>query len=260
MRSKLILSVGLMEKFNTVDFSIPMWQSTGIQNVVNLHDRILFELNSKNPKLRTISIESGDTKERSDNFGYIIDTISGRIIGYVFVIPPLTDSRSGFLAQHVYPAHTTMISKILASSCFEPFNIPIYVLNINEFNLTDSKIVNIRGIITLGFHYCDIFDREIPNKFENLIDLDSELRLVNDQNVNQYFVLNVNSKTISFITPTLGSGTNDRYFYSSKAYPALYLASKESYTIDTVAFDASPDTNNSTLNAFSEYAKKLKSI
>jgi hypothetical protein len=260
MSIKLILSKKLITKLDKINFTINLWSSSSINSAQELKDKIIQKLNGINYKLKIDEIEEGVTGERSSNYGYVFDDVKKRTIAYFFIIPPLTDSRSGFLAQHIYPSHATIMEKCINSNCYQPYNLPLYIINVNEFNLTDSKILNIRGAKTLMFNYADVFEREVLGGYKNLMEFDLALKTVNSQNENQYFEINNTSKTISFITPTLGSGTNDRYFYCAKVYPALYLACQESYEILTVDFELSPNIDNSTLRTFLQYANKLKKI
>lgn len=260
MGNNIYLTQGLLQKLTTITFTEQSWIDVGINSLNDLHQTIIEKINICNPKLSIRGIIEGTTTERSDNFGFIQNIESGKKIGYIFVIPPLTDSRSGFLAQHVYPAHTSIVNGSLSSYCLEPYNMPVYIVNLNEFNITPSKTINIRGAITIGFRYIDVFNRAIPDKFSNLFELDTALKAVNDQNENQYFDINLQTKSIVLKENTLGSGTNDRYFFSAKGYPAIYLASISKFRVDYTQFAASQSSRNSTLEALINYAQKLNSI
>lgn len=258
MANKLILSKSLIDKFNSTNYSTSFWTNIGIATSTDLQKRICDKLNLLNHKLNVTHIEAANTGESSSNYGYILNQ-KGEKICYFFAIPPGTDSRSGFLAQHVYSGLKHITDKTIVSSCFEPYNLPVCIININEFTLTPSKIINIRGAISIGLNYSDIFNRDIPNEFVDLDEMNKELIAVNGSS-NQYFTLDLINQIITFKTDTLTTNTNDRYFYSAKAYPALYLASRDGYKIDITKFKASGTTNNGTLRTFINYAEKLQNI
>jgi len=118
--------------------------------------------------------------------------------------------------------------------------------------------INIKGALTIGLHYLDLFNRDVQSKYNSLSSLDEDLITVNRDNQNQYFNINNQDKEVEFLANTLSSNTNDRYYYASKVFPAAQLAIVEKYSLIITRLDAAPNTDNNTLNAFKAYVQKIR--
>tara|TARA_B110000027_G_C16112245_1_gene298335 strand:- start:1257 stop:2036 length:780 start_codon:yes stop_codon:yes gene_type:complete len=258
MKSKLIISQALFDKLNRLDFTQNIWTDNSINSYSDLADKILLFLNNYNTKINVQSIESGDTGHNSSNYGFFVDIDTGNKLAYFFSIPPQRSSRTAFLAQDVYPALTSIIQNCIESVCNDVYNKPVFVVNLNEETITESMKINIKGALTIGLHYLDLFNREIQSKYNSLSGLDEDLINVNRDNQNQYFSINNQDKEVEFLANTLSSNTNDRYYYASKVFPAAQLAIVEKYSLITTILDAAPNTDNNTLNAFKAYVQKIR--
>lgn len=257
MKSKLIVSNGLYTKLSGLDFSKNVWTDLNITSFVKLKEKTIQLINNYNSKIKLNDIEQGNTNQSSDNYGYFVDVETNRTIAYFFSIPPNRSSRTAFLAQDIYPALTSIIESNNTSNCKEIFNLPVYILNFNEENITDSMKINIRGSLTLGLHYIDLFEREFFTKYQSISELDSDLINVSQApKQNKYFNLNTGNKIVEFLSITLSANTNDRYFFASKAFPAVHLAIHEGYALNLINLATQ---NNNTINAFKNYINKLQS-
>lgn len=257
MKSKLIISKALNDKLVSLDFNQDIWTRINIKSYAELVESILSLINGYNPKLNLKNIEAGETNKSSSNYGYFVNIETGKTISYFFSIPPQRSSRTAFLAQDVYPGLTSIIELCNSSICNDVFNCPVYIINLNEEDITNSMEINLRGALTIGLHYLDIFYRVKPTKYKSIKELDTNLITVSNENQNNYFELNEYDKEILFLNKTLKSNTNDRYFYASKSFPAAHLGSLEGYKLNTSELVDTPNTNNNTINAFVKYAKKI---
>lgn len=256
MRSKLIISNGLYSKLNGLHFTKDVWTNLNITSFNEIKAKAIQLINNYNSKIRLTDIEQGNTNQSSDNYGYFVDMATNKIIAYFFSIPPNRSSRTAFLAQDVYPALTSIIESNIASNSNEIYNLPVYILNLNEENITDSMKINVRGSLTLGLHYIDLFEREILDKYHSINDLHSDLINVSQAPIqNKYFSLDTTNKIVKFLSTTLSANTNDRYFFASKAFPAVHLAKHEGYALDITNL-ATQDNN--TINALKKYINKLQ--
>ena len=258
MKSKLIISQALFDKLNSLDFSQTIWTDNSINSYDELANYILHLLNQYNRKIKVLSIEPGSTNQNSSNFGYFIDLETNQKIAYFFSIPPQRSSRTAFLAQDVYPALTSIIEMCSNSPCNEVYNQPVFIVNLNEENITDSMKINIKGALTIGLHYIDIFMRDNHVKYNSIAELQEDLIQVNRDNQNNFFSIDDQTKQIEFLATTLSSNTNDRYYYASKVFPAAQLALLEGYSLNITPIETAPNTDNNTLNAFKEYINKIQ--
>jgi len=270
MNLKLILSDKLLPKFNeAITSSNTNWRDINVESIDDFKNILISKIFSVNKKIIISEIIFTRSEEKSENYGYIWDEKSNFIIAYIFIIPPLTDSRSGFLAQHVMPVLSKLINQSIDSNSYEITNHPVYIINTNEFEIVSSKAGYIIGAKILGCRYIDVFNRDeyhylkaanIYSAIDTLKGYDVLLQRINKQGINNYFTVDDLNKRISFKTTTLvdGTNTNERYFYTMKVFPALYLASKENYQIDLHEFMNSSHTTNPTLDAFLRYGIKLQ--
>ena len=107
MQRKIIFSKDLKEKLDNVAYDKDIsWKNNEINNTNELMNKAIQLLNEKYIKLNIIDFEFRDEvvvyNESSTYFG-IIENLDEIIEGYVFVIPPNYETRSGVLAQQVFP-------------------------------------------------------------------------------------------------------------------------------------------------------------
>ena len=250
MERKILFSRSLKEKFDSVNYeSDPIWGDIEVNSTNSLMGKMIKCLNEKYSKLHIKEYEFKDEikiyNESSTYFG-VIENEKEEIEGYIFVIPPAYATRSGVLAQQVFPVLSGLIP------------------NANEVNQTPSMAINIFSGEILGFKYVDIFDRvledilkekDLKTKVNNIIDYNEWLIQTNKEKVNEFFELNVENKTIKYLVVRLKDGikvNNEPYWFVLKAYASLYLALKDGYKCDMSVFDTL-QRGNKTLDAFRDY-------
>lgn len=270
MKRKIIFSNSLKEKLDTVNYATEneIWTKSGIKNTDDLLEKIKTSLNEKYLKINICEINFDDEvevlKESSTYFG-VIKNEDEVIEGYVFVIPPNYSTRSGVLAQQVFPVMSGLIPNYKESNDKQISNRPIFIVNANEVNLTPAMAVNILSGEILGFRYVDIFHRNLEEiliekgfkgKINNIREYDECLSKLNKDNKrNEIFEIDEKNKTIKFLIVRLKDGikvNNEPYWFVLKAYASLYLALKDGYKCDMSVFDTL-QRGNKTLDAFRDY-------
>ena len=196
MKRKIIFSNSLKEKLDTVNYATEneIWTKSGIKNTDDLLEKIKTSLNEKYLKINICEINFDDEvevlKESSTYFG-VIKNEDEVIEGYVFVIPPNYSTRSGVLAQQVFPVMSGLIPNYKESNDKQISNRPIFIVNANEVNLTPAMAVNILSGEILGFRYVDIFHRNLEEiliekgfkgKINNIREYDECLSKLNKDN------------------------------------------------------------------------------
>ena len=270
MKRKIVFSNSLKEKLDTVNYTTEneIWTKSGINNTDDLLEKIKTNLNEKYLKINICEINFDDEvevlKESSTYFG-VIKNEDEVIEGYVFVIPPNYSTRSGVLAQQVFPVMSGLIPNYKESNDKQISNRPIFIVNANEVNLTPAMAVNILSGEILGFRYVDIFHRNLEEiliekgfkgKINNIREYDECLSKLNKDNKrNEIFEIDEKNKTIKFLIVRLKDGikvNNEPYWFVLKAYASLYLALKDGYKCDMSVFDTL-QRGNKTLDAFRDY-------
>ena len=271
MSSTLVLSVEFENKLNSVNQSTTdAWNGIGLLNITDVINSIITKMNSINEKLDISSFEFRNDVdvlgESSDYFGFVINE-NGDVIAYTFAVPPHYPTRSGVLAQQVFPVLSGFISRIVDSELYRISNRPVYILNFNEAKHTASMAVNYFSGEILGFYYIDLFERDIH---QILVDngFDPSLKTLSNYNyilsslqgraTNEIFLIE-NGNTIKFLKTRLKDGVhvnNEPYWFVLKAYAALYLSINEHYTIDMSEIDRL-NRGNRTLDAFRDYVQRF---
>ena len=273
MKRNLIFSKELKDKFDNVDYDDDIgWKNNGISNTDDLMKKIIQLLNEKYIKLNIMSYEFRDEvvvyNESSTYFG-IIENSDETIEGYAFVIPPAYATRSGVLAQQVFPVISGIMQYCKNSNDKKIINRPVYIINANEVSQTPSMVVNILSGEILEFKYIDVFNRDLgeilrfkgmKERANNLAEYDEWLINLNKGNVNEYFELDKDNKIIRYLPIRLKDGihvNNEPYWFVLKAYASFYLALKEGYKCDMSKFDIL-QIGNKTLDAFRDYIKRFE--
>lgn len=272
MNRKIVFSISLKEKFNTVDYSTnQLWRNINIHNTDELINKMIDVVNKKYPKL---NIKECKFKEKVEVYGEsrtyfgVIENEKEIVEAYVFVIPPAYDTRSGILAQQVFPVMSGIIPNLKNSKDKRISNRPIYIINANETNFTPSMAINIRSGEILDFNYVDIFDRNIEEilkeknlkeNVNNILDYNEWLEQTNKDKQNEFFNVNYENKTITYLITRLKDGkhvNNEPYWFVLKAYASFYLASRDGYKCDMSIFNQLP-RGNKTLDAFRDYIESF---
>ena len=259
MKSNLIISEKLFKKFQSTDFTLPVWQYINISNVEELFTYIILKINNYNSKLNVINITVGNTNDnRNMHTALIVDMDSDFEMSYVFFISPGSIARNMFLSQQAYSGIHNIFNKFCVNSvCNDIFNKPVYIINTNEDDLQDSKIATIRGALSMGIHYIDIIN---PNSFlpyTCLEEYNQELIRLNNDSTNNWFLVEETTKVITFLTGKnkLKDGTSDRYEFLSRQFPALRLSYLDRYKSDIN--EIVNNANSETVNSFINYFKKI---
>ena len=242
MERKIIFSNVLKQQLDRVSYSEEIWTEMAINNSEDLMKHVIVTLNEKYMKLNISNYEFRDIVEiygESNTFFGIIENENGKEEGYLFIIPPDYSTRSGVLAQQVFPVISGIIPNLKNSSDKNITNRPIYIVNANQVNQTPSMAINILSGIILGFFYVDIFNRELSRilrekglkeKISTIEEYDDWLIQVNKGNENEYFKLDKENKKIQYLTLRLKDGihvTNEPYWFVLKGYASFYLSLKK---------------------------------
>ena len=164
MERKIIFSNVLKQQLDKVSYTEDIWKNNGINNSEDLMKCIIDSLNERYSKLNIIHYEFRENVEiygESNTFLGIIQNENEIEEGYLFIIPPDYSTRSGVLAQQVFPVVSGIIPKLKDSNDRTITNRPIYIINANQVNQTPGIIINILSGMILGFFYVDIFNRQL---------------------------------------------------------------------------------------------------
>lgn len=270
MKNSIFFSTDLEQTLKDVpEKTKKAWKEIKVETYTELLDLCIKELNKSYPKLNIESWSFNNSIQvynQSNKFFGLLKNEKNSIIAYVFIIPPNYCTRSGVLAQQVFPVLSGIIDKISQSKDFRISNRPIFVININEENLTPAIAVNIKSGQILGFNYIDIFNRDANAKLieknispsvQKLEDYNTMVTNINKDNKNEIF--KIDNNIITFQTTRLKDGikvNNEPYWFVLKAYTALYLAINEKYTINMELINKL-EKGNKTLDAFRNYVKKI---
>ena len=255
------------------------WGTIGINSADAMITRAIELLIEKYPKTNITDVKIADKNyiknqirgcnRVSDFLGYLstVKKDTEVVVAYCFMIPPNYNGRSTVLAQQVIPTMSGIMNVIQDSLDYRFSNRPIYVINFNEATMPKSVAINILCAHILGFRYIDIFNRNIyeilqiesiNGKNMSIQAFDSLIKETSDNGQNEIFEINVGMKQITFLIDRLKDGINvhnEPYWYSLKAYAAIYLALTDKYKIDMSVFNTL-QKGNPTLDAFRLYVKK----
>ena len=277
MERRLIFSNNLKDKLNAVSAGTrAVWAKYAITDIDYLMKKIVDMLNGKYNKLNITKYLFRDDVsvygESSTYFGLItrVDDDGTEIIeAYAFMVPPSYATRSGVLAQQVFPVLSGMMKSFDKSNDYKISNRPIYIINANEENHTPAMAVNYKSGEILGFQYIDVFNRSIDKilcdngLMSNIVTIkqyDELLTQLNKSRKNEFFKLDEVSKTIKFLVVRIKDGihvNNEPYWFVLKAYTAVYLALQEDYQFDMSEINTLA-RGNKTLDSFRDYVEKLK--
>jgi len=283
MERRLVIPQDLVDKLNAAYADIPTknkWVAIGVNNVNEMIQRIIDDLNNKNPKLSIIShrVESNtDIKDRIENsgttskFGGYIENNKGNIEALFFYIEPNVGSANDFLSRYVMPSILGIYKSVEKRTKDMHINyMPVYIVSLCSTSRIGNDSVK-RTIIcaeTMGFDYLDVFNntyKEVINRFdangdpittiETLQELDDFLKY---SGTNEYFDLNVAAKTMTILsgrfTANNSNVTAELYRYVLRVIPATYMASNEGYNIDATSLAT---ITNDSVTLIKEYMEKF---
>lgn len=273
MNHRIVFNIKFEDALDSVSsVTKQAWVDIGCTEKKDILNKIIIVLNNDYPKLNVTEIEFSDNiemyGESSRYFGVIKDE-NNSCVAYVFIIPPKYETRSGVLAQQVFPVLSGIIAQTRKSFLNVISNKPVFVININEVSFTGAMAINVLSGKLLGFNYIDIFNNNIEeilksnqlkSKIETVEDYD-EIIIKNSTNKrNEFFELDKDNKIIFFLPTRLKDGVNvnnEPYWFVLKGYCACYLAVKGGYKISMDKFDVLRK-GNKTLDAFRDYVDQLK--
>ena len=247
------------------------WNTIGVISHNDLMQFAASKLNNDNEKLNIVEVVFEDSVQiygQSNTYFGLIKNEIGTILAYVFAIPPNYETRSGVLAQQVFPVMSGITHNTISSKDMRITNRPVFIINLNEANLTPATALNITSGELLGFRYTDIYDRDIesifmsnnlPYNIRTLSDYDNIVTINNKSKVNEIFSVDYVNKVISFQKTRLKDGihvNNEPYWFVLKAYAALYLAKQSGFNIDITQINTL-SRGNKTLDAFRDFVNKV---
>lgn len=273
MEYRLIFSPELEKKLqNVTEGTKQEWKILGVSSYLELMEYCTKKLNKAYPKLNITSFSFDEGLQvygQSNTYFGLIRNENDVLLAYVFVIPPKYETRSGVLAQQVFPVLSGITSELRFSKDIRINNRPVFVINLNESNLTAAVAVNIKSGAILGFNYVDVYDRDIDKilllnginpTVRTLKDYYRMVAKVNNSGVNEFFEVDSTNKTITFLTIRLKDGinvNNEPYWFVLKAYAALYLAKNEGYSCEMNLMNKL-SRGNKTLDAFRDFVEKAE--
>ena len=259
MEHRLYFSSELEEKLKNVSSETKQaWKDIGANSYLELMECCIVKLNDTYSKLNIVSVsfeEDIQVYGQSNTYFGLIKNENDVLLAYVFVIPPKYETRSGVLAQQVFPVLSGITPELKTSKDIRINNRPIFIINLNEANLTASVAVNIKSGTVLGFNYIDVYPA-----VRSLEDYNCMVSKVNKSGINEFFEVNTSDKTITFLKIRLKDGihvNNEPYWFVLKAYAALYLAKKEGYTCEMSIMNQL-SRGNKTLDAFRDFVEKTE--
>lgn len=251
------------------------WNALGIHNTEEMLNRIVSELNRKNPKLSIISREKKDKEiikneiENSGNvskFAGYLKNEKGNIDGLFFYIEPNVDSANDFLSRYVMPVVLGIYKSIEGrTSDFHINTMPVYIVSVCTTSRVRNNSVKKNIILaeTMGFHYIDVFNNlyldiigEIDangdpvTKIKTLQKLDD---FICDGGINEYFTIDEAAKTLIIQSDILDRSSNqsaELYRYVLRVIPAVYLASSQGYRINAESLERISAESVLVLNRF----------
>lgn len=283
MERCLVIPQDLIDKLNDAYADAPTkskWVAIGVNNVNEMIQRIIDDLNIKNPKLfiRSHRVENNtDIKDRIENsgtsskFGGYIENDKGNIDALFFYIEPNVGSANDFLSRYVMPSILGIYKSVeQRTKDMHINNMPVYIVSLCSTSRIGNDSVK-RTIIcaeTMGFDYVDVFDnsyKEVINRFDangdpittidTLQELDDFLKY---SGTNEYFDIDVATKTITILsgrfTANNSNVTAELYRYVLRVIPAAYMASNEGYKIDATSLST---ISNDSVTLIKEYMEKF---
>lgn len=272
MELTLVFSTEFKNKLDTVNSEVlSAWNSIGLKNTDDVMNSLIRKINLKYPKMNVVDYRFQDIVEvegeSSTYFGYLEDEL-GRVLVYVFAIPPFYKTRSGVIAQQVFPVMSGILSRLSDSKLYKVTNKPILMLDINEQNHTPSMVLNSVCGTIIGFYEITLFDWDYDSilntkgiflPINDISSLNNAIIITSTTGTNEFFEIDIKKKSIKFLKIRLKDGihvNNEPYWFVLKAYAATYLAYKEGYKIDMSDIETL-STGNKTLDAFREYISRL---
>lgn len=235
------------------------WLAIGVDTVEDMKNRIKDRLNEGNPKLEITNIRKEDKiiiKDRINNssrvsmFAGYLENANGIVDALFFYVDPDAGNANDFLASKIPPVILGIYRNYASSKRdLHINNMPVYVVSVCTSSRVSNASVKQQIICaeTMGIKYIDVFDNPLydilnsgtaVDEIKSIKSIKALDELVSQSGTNDSFQVDEVSKTLSVICVNMLHRTNDTayiYRWFLKCIPAIYLASKEGYTIDLSA-------------------------
>lgn len=235
------------------------WLAIGVDTVEDMKSRIKDRLNEGNPKLEITNIRKEDKiiiKDRINNssrvsmFAGYLENANGIVDALFFYVDPDAGNANDFLASKIPPVILGIYRNHASSKRdLHINNMPVYVVSVCTSSRVSNASVKQQIICaeTMGIKYIDVFDNPLydilnsgtaVDEIKSIKSIKALDELVSQSGTNDSFQVDEVSKTLSVICVNMLHRTNDTayiYRWFLKCIPAIYLASKEGYTIDLSA-------------------------
>lgn len=167
-----------------------------------------------------------------------------------FYVDPDAGNANDFLASKIPPVILGIYRNYASSKRdLHINNMPVYVVSVCTSSRVSNASVKQQIICaeTMGIKYIDVFDNPLydilnsgtaVDEIKSIKSIKALDELVSQSGTNDSFQVDEVSKTLSVICVNMLHRTNDTayiYRWFLKCIPAIYLASKEGYTIDLSA-------------------------
>ena len=235
------------------------WLAIGVDTVEDMKNRIKDRLNENNPKLEITNTRKEDKiiiKDRINNssrvsmFAGYLENANGIVDALFFYVDPNAGNANDFLASKIPPVILGIYRNHASSKRdLHINNMPVYVVSVCTSSRVSNASVKQQIICaeTMGIKYIDVFDNPLydilnsgttVDEIKSIKSIKALDELVSQSGTNDSFQVDEVSKTLSVICVNMLHRTNDTayiYRWFLKCIPAIYLASKEGYTIDLSA-------------------------
>ena len=248
----------ILEKQDVID----ALAKKGYNSIDDFTREILSRLNQFDKNLNLSSIAYHTLQDTDTYIGVILDEFLNKQYN-VCIIPPKLGTRSGFLSQQIFGFISNLINGQQTSESYTICDKPVIIVNCMVDSLANSAICNIIGSKIIGFKYIDIFNRheDFGTSISNLSDFVntvSQYKKTISQDIElQDDILILKTERLKDFSTSL---TNEPYYFAINAYPAVILAKKEGYKIDSSDFEKklAAGKSNKNIQAFVRFLKGLK--
>ena len=234
----------------------------GYNSIDDFTREILRRLNQFDTNLNLRSIAYHTLQDTDTYIGVILDEFLNKQYN-VCIIPPKLGTRSGFLSQQIFGFISNLINGQQTSESYTICDKPVIIVNCMVDSLANSAICNIIGSKIIGFKYIDIFNRNEDfgisiSNLSDFINTVSQYKKSISQDIElQDDTLILKTERLKDFSTSL---TNEPYYFAINAYPAVILAKKEGYKIDSSDFEKklAAGKSNKNIQAFVRFLKGLK--
>ena len=234
----------------------------GYNSIDDFTREILIRLNQFDTNLNLRSIAYHTLQDTDTYIGVILDEFLNKQYN-VCIIPPKLGTRSGFLSQQIFGFISNLINGQQTSESYTICDKPVIIVNCMVDSLANSAICNIIGSKIIGFKYIDIFNRNEDfgisiSNLSDFINTVSQYKKSISQDIElQDDTLILKTERLKDFSTSL---TNEPYYFAINAYPAVILAKKEGYKIDSSDFEKklAAGKSNKNIQAFVRFLKGLK--